>query len=225
MIVFEKVSKTFSSGSFTLNDVSFEVGDGEFVFLVGPSGAGKTTILRLIIRDLLPTNGSIIVNEFDITDKNFNQTPLLRQNIGMVFQDFKVLFDKNVFENIAFSLQVMELPFKKIKEEVNQALEFVGLLEKKYFFPIQLSMGELQRVAIARAILGNRKIILADEPTGNLDVKTSWEIMRLFKKLSNKKTIIITTHNHEIVNSFQKRVILLKNGKLMKDVKKGGYSL
>lgn len=225
MIVFEKVTKKFPSGSFSLNDISFEVDEGEFVFLVGPSGAGKTTILRLIIRDLLPTTGSIIVNEFDIIDKNFNQTPLLRQNIGMVFQDFKVLFDKNVFENIALSLQVIELPLKKIKEEVNRALEFVGLLEKKYFFPIQLSMGELQRVAIARAILGNRKIILADEPTGNLDVKTSWEIMRLFKKLSTKKTIIITTHNHEIVNSFQKRVILLKNGRLVKDIKKGGYSL
>ena len=225
MIVFEKITKKFPLGNFALNNISFEIEKGEFVFLVGPSGAGKSTILRLIIRDLVPTSGTIIIDDLDITDKKFNQTPLLRQKIGMVFQDFKVLFDKNVFENITLSLQVLDLPLKKIKNEVNQALELVGLEEKKYFFPIQLSVGELQRVAIARAILGNREIVLADEPTGNLDPKTSWEIMRLFKKISLNKTVIIATHNEDIVNSFQKRVIGLKDGSLLKDEKKGKYSL
>lgn len=225
MIVFEKITKKFPPGNFALNNISFEIEKGEFVFLVGPSGAGKSTILRLIIRDLVPTSGTIIIDDLDITDKKFNQTPLLRQKIGMVFQDFKVLFDKNVFENITLSLQVLDLPLKKIKNEVNQVLKLVGLEEKKYFFPIQLSVGELQRVAIARAILGNREIVLADEPTGNLDPKTSWEIMRLFKKISLNKTVIIATHSEDIVNSFQKRVIGLKDGSLLKDEKKGKYSL
>lgn len=225
MIVFENVTKKFPLGNLALNNVSFEIEKGEFVFLVGPSGAGKTTILRLIIRDLIPTSGTILIDDLDITDKKFNQTSLLRQKIGMVFQDFKVLFDKNVFENIALSLQILDLPSKKIKNEVDEALELVGLKEKKYLFPVQLSVGEIQRVAIARAILGNREIILADEPTGNLDPKTSWEIMRLFKKISSKKTVVIATHNEDIVNSLQKRVIGLKEGSLLKDEKKGKYSL
>lgn len=223
MIIFEKVTKKFPLGNFILNDVSFEIEEGEFVFLVGPSGAGKTTILRLVMRDFLPSSGTIIVDDLDITDKKFKQTHILHRKIGMIFQDFKVLFDKNVFENVALSLQVLDYEAKKIKTEVDQALELVGLKEKKYFFPVQLSMGELQRVAIARAILGNRKIILADEPTGNLDPKTSWEIMRLFRKISANKTILIATHNKEIVNSFQKRVIFLRSGQLVRDIKKGRY--
>jgi len=225
MIVFENVSKSFLSGTTALDGVSFEIADEEFVFLIGHSGAGKTTVLKLIIHELSPTSGSIIVDDFNLSDKKFNQTNLLRRKIGMVFQDFKILYDKNIFENVALALQVIGFPSKKIKEEVNTALSFVGLEEKKWFFPIQLSIGEIQRAAIARAIVGDKSYLLADEPTGNLDPKTSWEILHLFKKIASKKTVIIATHNSEIVNSFKKRVIALEKGRVIKDLKKGGYVL
>jgi len=225
MIVFEKVIKKYTLGNYALHEVSFKLADNDFVFLVGPSGAGKTTILRLILREYLPTSGSIIINDINITDKKFKQVEKLRQEIGFIFQDFKVLPEKNVFENIAVSLKILDLPVVKIKDEVNKALDLVGIKHKSAVFPIQLSAGELQRVAIARAIVGNRNIILADEPTGNLDPKTSWEIMKIFKKLEGKKTIAIATHNIDIVNSLKKRVISLKEGKIVKDSYKGGYDL
>ncbi|KKP60991.1 MAG: hypothetical protein UR54_C0006G0019, partial [Candidatus Roizmanbacteria bacterium GW2011_GWA2_34_18] len=149
----------------------------------------------------------------------------LRRKIGIIFQDFKVLIDKNVFENIAVSLKVIGADYSLIKSEVKRVLEIVGLAKKEMVFPLQLSAGELQRVAIARAVIGDRNIILADEPTGNLDPKTSWDIMKIFKKLEGKRTIIIATHNTDIVNSFQKRVLVLKEGKIIKDQRKGGYEL
>ncbi|GAB4219376.1 MAG: cell division ATP-binding protein FtsE [Candidatus Microgenomates bacterium] len=225
MITFDKVTKKFPLGNFGLNEVSFEIEDNEFVFLVGPSGAGKTTIIKLITKELSPTSGSIIIDDTDITANNFKDLSQLRQKIGIVFQDFKILFDKNVFENVALSCFVKNLSISKIKEKVKKALDMVGILEKEKVFPIQLSAGELQRVAIARAIVDDRKYLLADEPTGNLDPKTSWEIMKIFKKLEGEKTIIIATHNNDIVNSFQKRVITLKNGKIVKDQRKGGYEI
>jgi cell division transport system ATP-binding protein len=193
--------------------------------LVGPSGAGKTTILKMILKESSPTEGSILVDDMDITARNFHDIVELRRGIGVIFQDFKVLVDKNVFENVALGLKVVGAPKNEIKNQVNEVLKMVGLSEKSKVFPVQLSAGELQRVAIARAIIGDRKIILADEPTGNLDPKTSWEIMRIFKKLEGKKTIIIATHNTDIVNSFQKRVLVMKNGKLEKDHRKGGYEI
>lgn len=225
MIIFDKISKKFFLGNVALEDVSFEIDDNEFVFLVGPSGAGKTTILKLILREYLPTSGSIIVDDFEVSSKKFNQTVSLRRKIGIVFQDFKILNDKTVFENVSLSLKVVGYPKNKIKKEVKEALKLVGLENKEKVFPLQLAAGELQRVAIARAIVGEREILLADEPTGNLDPKTSWEIMRIFKKLEGKRTIIIATHNTDIVNSMEKRVIALKEGRLIKDVKKGGYEL
>ncbi len=225
MIVFENVNKTFPSGIVALDKISFEIKNNEFVFIVGPSGAGKTTILKIIQREIVPTSGTVLVENLDVAAKDFNQTISLRRQIGVIFQDFKLLYDKNVFENIALALKILNLPFKKIKEEVRKALNLVGLSKKEAFFPIQLSMGEQQRVAIARALVGQRKIILADEPTGNLDLKTSWEIMRLFQKISHDKTIIIATHNVGIVNDFKKRVISLKNGQILKDSKKGEYLL
>ncbi|PIW73359.1 cell division ATP-binding protein FtsE, partial [Candidatus Roizmanbacteria bacterium CG_4_8_14_3_um_filter_34_9] len=161
----------------------------------------------------------------DITDKNFSQKIELRRKIGIIFQDFKVLSDKNVFENIAVSLKVIGVDNSDLKAKVKKTLELVGLSKKEMVFPVQLSAGELQRVAIARAIIGDRDIIIADEPTGNLDPKTSWDIMKIFKKLEGKKTIIIATHNTDIVNSFQKRVLVLKDGKIIKDQRKGGYEL
>ena len=225
MITFDKVTKKFPLGNTALNEVSFEIDDNQFVFLVGPSGAGKTSILKMITQELKPTSGSIIIDDFDITDKNFSQKINLRRKIGIIFQDFKVLIDKNVFENIAVSLKVIGADYSLIKSEVKRVLEIVGLAKKEMVFPLQLSAGELQRVAIARAVIGDRNIILADEPTGNLDPKTSWDIMKIFKKLEGKRTIIIATHNTDIVNSFQKRVLVLKEGKIIKDQRKGGYDL
>lgn len=225
MILFDNVSKNFALGNTALDNISFEIRDQEFVFLVGPSGAGKTTILNLIIREITPTSGTIIVDDIDIAAKKFDKLETLRRKIGIVFQDFKILPGKNVFENIALSLKITGTSYSKIKKEVKEALRLVNLEKKDRFFPVQLSAGELQRIAIARAIVGDRKIIIADEPTGNLDPKTAWEIMKIFKKLENEKTIIITTHNTDIVNSFQKRVIILKEGKIFKDLRKGGYEL
>jgi len=225
MITFNDVSKDFPLGNIALDKVSFEIEKNDFVFLVGPSGAGKTSIIKLILREMTPSSGTITIDDFEITDKKFKKIEKLRQKLGVVFQDFKILTEKNVFENVAMSLKVMDYPKNKIKEEVEKALKLVGLKEKKLVFPAQLSAGELQRVAIARAIIGDRDILLADEPTGNLDPKTSWEIMKIFKKLEKKKTVLIATHNSDIVNSFQKRVIALKKGKIISDVRKGGYQL
>ena len=225
MIVFDKVTKKYPLGNTALDEVSFEIEDNEFVFLVGPSGAGKTTIIKLILQEFRPSNGSIIVDDLDITERGFRNVSALRQSLGIVFQDFKILQDKNIFENIALSLRVLDKRDLDTRSQVKEVLKLVGLSEKERVFPVQLSAGELQRVAIARAIIGDRKIILADEPTGNLDPKTSWEIMRIFKKLEGKKTIIIATHNTDIVNSFQKRVLVVKDGKLIKDHRKGKYEI
>jgi len=195
------------------------------VFLVGTSGAGKTSILNLILGDLHPSSGTVIVNDVDLSPRKCRKIEELRRYIGVVFQDFKILQDKDVFENIALGLHIQQLPIRKIKEQVREVLKLVGLEEKERYFPVQLSAGELQRVAIARAMCGDRQIILADEPTGNLDPKTTWDIMKIFKKVEGHKTIIVATHNTDVVNSMKKRVIVLKQGKLIKDMKKGGYEL
>ncbi|PIQ72950.1 cell division ATP-binding protein FtsE [Candidatus Roizmanbacteria bacterium CG_4_10_14_0_2_um_filter_36_35] len=225
MIVFDKVSKKFPLGNFALNEVSFEIDNNEFLFLVGPSGAGKTSVIKLILKELLPSSGSILIDDEDISSPVFKKVTELRRKIGVVFQDFKILLDKNVFENIAIACQIKNLSHSQTKNQVKEALSLVNLSKKEGVFPVQLSAGELQRVAIARAIADERKYLLVDEPTGNLDPKTSWEIMKIFKKLEGKKTIIIATHNSDIVNSFQKRVLVLKEGKLVKDQRKGGYNI
>lgn len=227
MIVFDDVTKTYSTGTIALNNVTFQVDDNDFIFLVGPSGAGKTTILKMILRQVIPTSGTIVINNQDISQKKFKEAEKikLRQSIGVVFQDFKLLFDKNIAENVAISMKVTGAPKERTTSEVDEALELVGLSNKKLMFPVQLSAGELQRVAIARAIIGDRNIILADEPTGNLDPKTTWEIMKIFKKLDGNKTILIATHNVDIVNSFKKRVITLNEGKITKDKREGKYEL
>lgn len=225
MIQFEGVTKSYPLGTIALDDVTFTIERNEFTFLVGTSGAGKTTILNLILGDLYPNTGSVIVNDIDLSSRKCKKIEELRRHIGVVFQDFKILQDKDVFENIALGLYIQELPIKKIKEQVRDVLKLVGLEERDRFFPVQLSAGELQRVAIARAMCGDRQIILADEPTGNLDPKTTWDIMKIFKKVEEHKTIIIATHNTDIVNSMKKRVLVLKKGKLIKDMQKGGYEL
>ncbi len=225
MIKFENITKKFSLGNVALDDVSFEIEDKEFIFLVGPSGAGKTTILKLLLREFLPSKGTILVGDLDIAAKNFHKVEMLRRKIGMIFQDFTTLFDKNMRVNIALSLKVTGLPDDQISKEVKDVLKLVGLAKTELAFPAQLSAGELQRIAIARAIVGNREIIIADEPTGNLDPQTTWEIMKIFKKLEGKKTIIIATHNTDVVNSLQKRVLVLKHGKLVKDDRNGRYDI
>lgn len=223
MIVFDNVTKKFPLGNVALQDVSFEIQNNEFVFLVGSSGAGKTTILKLILGDTFASSGSLMVNETSLSAKKHDAIEKVRRTIGFVFQDFKILPEKNIYENIALSLLVVGTPPKTIKKKVQEVLDLVGLTHKENVFPVQLSAGELQRVAIARAVCGDRQIILADEPTGNLDPKTTWDIMKIFKKLEGKKTLIIATHNTDIVNSLKKRVLVLKNGRLIKDIRKGGY--
>ena len=225
MIKFENVSKQFPFGNKALDNVSFNINKGEFIYLVGQSGAGKTTIVKMILKQVEPSSGNVTIDDMPLVWGDKNQTENLRRNIGVVFQDFKILHDKNIFENAALGLKILGESKKRIIKEVNEALKLVGILDKKYMFPVQLSAGELQRTAIARAVVGSRDIILADEPTGNLDPTTSWEIMKIFKKLEKDKTIIFATHNTDIVNSYRKRVITLKDGKIIKDEKKGGYEV
>lgn len=225
MISFQKVSVSYTSSKKALSNISFDIEDNEFVYLVGESGAGKTTILKLLLNEVRPSEGTILFLDKEITHKKMKGSHTLRQSIGVVFQDFKILQDDTIFENVALAMKVKGFKDKDIKTEVEQALELTGITDKGLKFPQQLSAGELQRAAIARAIVGNRPIILADEPTGNLDPKTTWEIMNIFKKLEKTKTIIFTTHNADIVNSMKRRVILLKNGQLISDKKKGVYEL
>lgn len=225
MITFERVSLTFPLGNTALENISFEIEENEFAYLVGTSGAGKTTILKLLLHEYIPTSGSIVVNDRDISKKRFHKRHEYRQGIGVVFQDFRVLQDRTVFENIALSLQVKGYHDSEIKDEVREALQLVNLPNKEFLFPAQLSAGELQRVAIARAIVGDRRIILADEPTGNLDPKTTWEVMKVFKRISKDRTVLFATHNADIVNSFRRRVLVLKDGALESDTRKGGYEL
>lgn len=224
MIRFEHVSKRYPAGNFSLENVQFEIEQGDFVFLIGASGAGKTTILKLILRELLPDEGTVIIDNNPISLPSFNKVETLRKKIGSIFQDFKIMYDKNVLENILISLAILNS--KKPKEEALEALNKVGLEKKALFFPIQLSAGELQRLAIARAVAGGRSIILADEPTGNLDPITTWEIIKLFRQIHTPETtIVFATHNADIVNTLKKRVITLKQGKIIKDSTHGTYSL
>lgn len=225
MIAFDHVSVRYPVGTTALHDASFSVDEREFVYLVGPSGAGKTTILRLILHDLRPSEGTITIGNHVIDSKKHPDVSSLRQMIGVVFQDFKILPDDDVFENIAISMRVKGFSEHQIRDQVASALELTGIMDKAHLFPAQLSAGELQRVAIARAIVGDRQIILADEPTGNLDPKTTWDVMKIFKELEKTKTVIFATHNTDIVNSMKRRVIVLGKGAIIKDKKHGGYEL
>lgn len=225
MIIFDDVSKKYSASTITLHDINFKITDGEFVFLVGPSGAGKTTILRLIIRDLMPNKGSIIVDDWQVHKLKPKFIPLLRRHVGFVFQDFKLLTDRTVSENIAVSLEILDKSSKDINSRIDEVLGIVKLSGKENFFPGQLSFGEQQRVAIGRAIAGEAKILLADEPTGNLDPKTSWEILKIIDKINKSGiSILMATHNVDIVDSMKKRVIEIREGKIFRDEKKSKYT-
>lgn len=222
MIELKKVTKEYSKGIAALNGVSLKIEQGEFVFIVGDSGSGKSTLIRLLMKELEPTGGKIKVMDQDLAELGHKEIPFYRRKIGVVFQDFRLLKDRNVYENIAFALRVTETPSRVIKKKVPAALSLVGLAQKYKSFPKQLSGGEQQRVAIARAIVNEPSILLADEPTGNLDPANSWEIMKLLEEANERgTTVIVVTHNHEIVKTMKKRVITMQKGIIVSDEKVG----
>ncbi|MBI2594172.1 cell division ATP-binding protein FtsE [Candidatus Curtissbacteria bacterium] len=225
MIKFESVTKQYPNGQVALEDITLEVKDGEFVFVVGPSGAGKSTLLKLITREITPSSGRIFINNQDILSLPEKAIPKLRRRIGTVFQDFKLLLSRTVFENVAIPLEVMLARDSEIEKEVSAVLEKVGILDKANSFPAQLSGGEVQRTAIARAIVAKPEVLLADEPTGDLDPKTAQSVVALLEQLNkdDKTNVIMATHNVAIVDHFKKRVIGLQDGKMVKDIKEGKY--
>jgi cell division transport system ATP-binding protein len=224
MIILENVSKTYSTGFPALNSINLRVEKGEFVFVVGNSGSGKSTLIKLLLKELDPTSGKIYVNKKYLNKITKKRLPSLRRDIGVVFQNFRLLEDRNVFENIAFAQKVIEAPARQIRGQVLAMLSMVGLLDKYKSFPNELSGGEQQRVAIARALVNNPSILLCDEPTGNLDAENTWEIMKILDE-ANKRgtTVLVVTHNMEIVQSMKKRTITMNGGKIISDVEKGGY--
>ena len=224
MIELKDVTKEYSKGIAALNGISLTIEQGEFVFIVGDSGSGKSTLIRLLMKELDPTSGTITVMDEELGRMKHKDIPKYRRRIGVVFQDFRLLKDRNVYENVAFALRVTETPTRIIKQKVPAALSLVGLAQKYKSFPKELSGGEQQRVAIARAIINEPSILLADEPTGNLDPSNSWEIMKLLEEANDRgTTVIVVTHNQEIVNAMKKRVVTMKQGNIVSDEKKGGY--
>lgn len=224
MIKMENVTKVYENGAVGLRDFNLHIERGEFVFVVGSSGSGKSTFIRLLLKEVEPTDGNIIINGTDITKIKRRQIPYLRRKIGVVFQDFRLLPSKTVYENVAFAMQVVETNPKIIRRNVPQILAMVGLAKKINAYPNQLSGGEQQRVALARAIINRPPILLADEPTGNLDPDTAWEIMDLIQEINrNGTTVVISTHAKDIVDKMQKRVVAINKGVVLRDVKGGGY--
>lgn len=223
MIIFEHVTKKFGQTP-ALDDVSLEIKQGEFVFIVGPSGAGKSTFLRVLTRETFPSSGKILLSHQDITKLKGKDIPNLRRKVGVVFQDFKLLDDRTVFENVALTLEVLGKSDEEIAKMVEHILKLVDIWDKKDLFPRQLSGGEAQRTAIARAVVGKPDILLADEPTGDLDFKTAWGVIQLLNEINSwGTTIVMATHNQEIVNTLKRRVISLKKGQIVKDTKEGKY--
>ncbi len=225
VILFQDVSKDYEKGTHAIKNISFEIRKGEFVFIVGSSGSGKSTLIKLMLREILPTKGKVYVAGRELSRLKRWQVSKYRRTIGVVFQDFRLLQDRTVFENVAFAQRVIEMPTKVIQRQTPNMLSIVGLSEKHNSFPKQLSGGEQQRVALARALVNNPVMLLADEPTGNLDPKNSWEIMHLLEEVNKRgTTVVVVTHNKDIVDAMQKRVITMKNGVLISDTKKGGYT-
>ncbi|GAA0462493.1 cell division ATP-binding protein FtsE [Alkalibacillus silvisoli] len=224
MIEMKNVYKVYDNGVTALNGVSTTIKDGEFVYVVGPSGAGKSSFIKMMYREEISTKGQVSINHVDVSDMKLKEVPFLRRGIGVIFQDFKLLPTLTVYENVAFALEVIEEHPKKIRRRVMDVLDRVGLKHKARFIPAQLSGGEQQRVAIARAIVNSPKIVIADEPTGNLDPETSWEIMRIFEEINTSgTTVIMATHSKEIVNKIRRRVIAMENGKIVRDEHRGEY--
>ena len=224
MIDLENVTKAYSTGIHALNGVSLHIDKGEFVFIVGDSGSGKSTLIKLLLKELDPTSGTIKVNGINLNKMKQRAIPKYRRKIGVVFQDFRLLKDRNVYENIAFAQRVVITPTKNIRKNVPAMLSLVGLAEKYKSNPKQLSGGEQQRVALARALVNRPNILLADEPTGNLDPKNSKEIMKLLETINERgTTVVVVTHNQEIVDQMKKRVIAMHRGVIISDERKAGY--
>lgn len=224
MIKLEHVSKSYSAGIPALNDVNLNIEEGEFVFVVGDSGSGKSTLIKLLLKELEPTEGTITINGRKLNKIRRRQIPKFRRNIGVVFQDFRLLKDRNIYDNVAFAQKVIGESTRSVRKNVPSMLSMVGLAAKYRSYPRQLSGGEQQRVAIARALINKPKILLADEPTGNLDPKNSWEIMQLLEEINaNGTTVVVVTHNREIVNAMHKRVVTVKRGVIVSDEEGGEY--
>ena len=224
MIEFRKVTKVYEAGNRALEGVSLHIDDGEFVFLVGPSGSGKSTIIKLMTAELIPTSGSIHINGYQLESIKSRQIPYLRRTVGVIFQDFRLIENKTVFENVAFSMRVVGASSKQIKQRVPYVLDLVGLANRSRRLPNELSGGEQQRVAIARALVNNPSMIIADEPTGNLDPVRSYEIMMLLERINALgTTVMVVTHERELVNRFTKRVIAIDEGRVINDGMDGYY--
>lgn len=225
MIIFDDVSKTYGTGIEAVKHTTLEIEKGEFAFIVGPSGCGKSTLMKMLLKEVEPTSGSIYINGKDITKIPKNKVPLLRRKMGIVFQDFRLLPDRTIYENVAYAMRVIGARSSAIKRQVPTVLSLVGLLNKAKMYPDELSGGEQQRVAVARAIVNNPMMLIADEPTGNLDPDTAWEIMSLLNDINRRgTTVVVATHAKEIVDKMQKRVIAIENGTVCSDIKKGVYS-
>ncbi|AQX53237.1 cell division ATP-binding protein FtsE [Priestia flexa] len=224
MIEMQNVYKTYPNGVKAINGISIKINQGEFAYIVGPSGAGKSTFIKMMYREEKPSTGDIIVNGSNVAKIKSHKVPIFRRNIGVVFQDFKLLPKLTVYENVAFALEVIEQHPEEIKKRVMEVLDLVKLKNKMRAFPDELSGGEQQRVSIARSIVNKPKVVIADEPTGNLDPETSWEIMDIFEEINKSgTTILMATHNREIVNAIRKRVIAIENGKVVRDEVRGDY--
>ena len=224
MIEMQDVWKEYSKGVNALSGVSVRIPQGEFVYVVGPSGAGKTTFIKLMYREERPTKGHIFVGGFNIEKLRERQIPIMRRHIGVVFQDYKLLQKLTVTENIAFALEVIEASRRTIQKRVAEVIELVGLREKANMLPRELSGGEQQRVAVARALVNKPSVVVADEPTGNLDPENSWAILKLFERVNDRgTTIVMATHNRELVNAYKKRVIAIEGGRIIRDQERGEY--
>jgi len=225
LVEFRNVTKRYSNGTLALKNISLKIDKGEFVFVIGPSGSGKSTLLKLIMKEEVPTEGDVFVNGYEVSAMDAYDVPYLRRSLGIVFQDFRLLPNKTVYENVAFAMQITEALPKEIRRQVPMALALVGLSKKANAYPAQLSGGEQQRVALARALVNNPPLLIADEPTGNLDPETSMEIMRLLCEINHRgTTVIVATHEKSIVDMLKKRVIALDKGVLARDQQKGIYT-
>jgi len=224
VVEMKNVAKTYPNGTVALRDINLKIEKGEFVFLVGPSGSGKSTLVKLMLREEEATEGEVYVNGYDVTSMTRQEVPYLRRSLGCVFQDFRLLPNKTVYENVAFAMIITEALPKEIRRQVPMALALVGLSRKANMYPGQLSGGEQQRVALARALVNNPSLLIADEPTGNLDPEISWEIMKLLSEINHRgTTVVVATHEKSIVDEMKKRVVAISKGLIVRDQEKGLY--